>query len=403
MARERSVTTATEDSELRSLDAVLRTLRPVLRWRYAVLVVVAVAFSLLHLRGTGDDWSYFRHGSQALLGHHSQLTPLPGGLHFYANYPAYQIGPLSLLVAAPLTLVGGGRLLAVLLMTAAAPLLILLLERAARTVQPPATKRDADLRALTVLFGGLAAVASWSSLSTIYAHLDDALTLAACTGAVAAVAARRPAWAGAALGAAVAAKPWGIVALPLAFQFSGRDRRTCLGVAAAIGAAAWLPFLLADSGTLGAIRPAVTVAPDSVMHLFGVPTADGPAWTRAVQLGLALVVGVLAVRRKKWPAVLLVAIAVRVALDPQVFLYYAAGLVLAALAWDLLRTRAPLPVWTLLTFVFLNDAYAVVPDPRVRAALRLAITAGLVAVVLLAPAARRGAVLAENPLPPVST
>jgi hypothetical protein len=66
-----------------------------------------------------------------------------------------------------------------------------------------------------------------------------------------------------------------------------------------------------------------------------------------------------------------------------VFLYYSAGLVLVALAWDLLRSSRPLPVWTFATVVLLNDAYIAVHDPRARGLMRLVVTVGMVASVLL--------------------
>ncbi len=82
---------------------------------------------------------------------------------------------------------------------------------------------------------------------------------------------------------------------------------------------------------------------------------------------------------------LLVGITARLALDPQVFLYYTAGLVLAALAWDLLRSRRPLPLWTLFAFVLLNDSYVLIDDSTVQAAIRLVLSVVLVVLVLFGP------------------
>jgi hypothetical protein len=104
-----------------------------------------------------------------------------------------------------------------------------------------------------------------------------------------------------------------------------------------------------------------------------------------VQLGGALLAGSVAVWRRRWAAVPLVGIAMRVALDPQVFVYYTAGLVLAALAWDLLRSRRAVPWWTLFSFVLLNDAYIVVSSADVRAALRLVLTLGMIVAILAIP------------------
>jgi len=135
--------------------------------------------------------------------------------------------------------------------------------------------------------------------------------------------------------------------------------------------------------TLDAIRPAVLTSPASVLALFGVPIGDAPAWVRPVQLGAALALGALAVLRGRWAAVLLVGIAMRVALDPQVFLYYSAGLLLAALAWDLLQSPHPLPVWTLAGFVALDVVYVEVGSDTTRAVFRLTLTVAAVGIALL--------------------
>jgi hypothetical protein len=354
---------AMEDTQGRQL---LPTLRPLLRWRYPLLTLAAFAFSFQHLRGTGRDWNYFVVGSELLFGNHPPGLVAPGGLHLYANYPNYQIGPLAFLVATPFRILGGGdgRVAAVLAMTAAAPLLVFVLEKTALAVWAPSDDRTQTMIGLTALLGGLVVVQAWAPLSTIYAHLDDVLVLTAASLTLWGVAHCRPALVGSAIGLGIAAKPWGVVALPLAFALAGQARRTALLFATAIATAAWLPFVLADPATLGAIRPAVETSPASVLHLFGVP--DGvfaPQWVRPVQLGAALIAEGLALARGRWGAVLIVGIAVRIGLDPQVFLYYSAGLVLAALARDLLRSPNPLPLRTLAPFVLLHNAYVVLPTP----------------------------------------
>lgn len=364
---------------------VLRRLSPLLKWRYLVLVAAAFAFSLQHLRGTGEDWHFFQEGSELLFGVHHGYSPLPGGLHMYANYPDLQIGPLSFLLATPFRLLGAhdGRVVAALVMTAVAPGLVFILERTGRAVWTERDERSDTLLSLTVFLGGILVVQAWSPLATIYAHLDDVLVLSAGVVAVWAVARRRPEIVGVAIGLGIAAKPWGVVALPLVFALSGRGRWRALLMASGISAVVWLPFVLADAQTLSAIKPAVLTDPASVLHLFGVPLAFGPDWVRPVQLGAALLVGCLAVWRGRWGAVLLVGIAVRVGLDPGVFLYYAAGLVLAAFVWDVLRSPSPLPVWTLAVFLLLNDAYLLAEDPDARAIMRLAVVVAVVATATL--------------------
>ena len=370
---------AAESSDL------LRRGAPLLRWRYPILVVAAYAFCLQHLRGTGDDWHFFVLGSELLFGRHHRYSPLPGGLHLYANYPDLQIGPLSFVLATPFRLLGrtDGRTAVALFGTAVAPVIVFTLERAAAAVWREA---DRDLVTLTAFLGGLVVVQAWSPLATIYAHLDDVLVLGALSVAVWAVALRRPWLVGAALGTGMALKPWGIVAVALVLALPRRDWWRATAVAGAVTAAAWLPFVIGDRATLSALRPAVQTAPASVLALFGVPVGDAPAWVRPVQFGAAIALGTLAVARGRWGAVLLVGIAVRVALDPQVFLYYSAGLLVAALAWDLLRSPRPLPVWSLAGFVTLDVAYVAGASDHARAILRLVVTLAAVAGAIVAPA-----------------
>jgi hypothetical protein len=182
---------------------------------------------------------------------------------------------------------------------------------------------------------------------------------------------------------AIAAKPWGVVAVPLVLALDGAWRWKALAIAAGIGAVAWLPFVLADPGTLDTVKPAVITDEASVLHLFGLSLTEPPSWVRPVQLGAAIALGATAALRGRWAAVLLVGIAMRLALDPRAFLYYSVGLAMAALAWDLLRSRHPLPVYTLVTFLLLNNAYLLVDDPGIRAALRLAITVTVVATAIV--------------------
>jgi hypothetical protein len=362
-------------------------LAPVLRWRYAFVALAAFLSCWQHIKGTGRDWFYFVNGSELLFGQHHLYSARPGGLHLYANYPDIQIGPLSLLVATPLRMLGpgDGRVASSFLMSAFVVFLVFVLERTARRVWGASPTTPIDLRTLSVLLGGIMVAQAWAPLSTIYAHLDDVLALGACVGALWAVASKRPIWLGVFIGVAATAKPWGILALPLAFALDGRARWRALAIGVGLTALAWLPFVIADSGTLSAATPQDMVSPASVIRLLGVTSVDGPTWTRPVQLVAILLVGLVAVRRGRWGAVLLVGVAARLLFDPQVFLYYSAGLVLAALAWDLLRARRQLPVWTVFCFVLLNDAHILVESDTSRAVLRLLLLVAVLAVVLFAP------------------
>ena len=59
-----------------------------------------------------------------------------------------------------------------------------------------------------------------------------------------------------------------------------------------------------------------------------------------------MALGALAIRRGRWPAVVLLAVVARIALDPGTNKYYAAGVAVGALIWDLLGSASVWPWWT---------------------------------------------------------
>jgi hypothetical protein len=285
---------------------------------------------------SGISWHFFADGSAALL--HDT------GLHTYAAYPTLQIGPLALALAGALTTLFPTSALgaAQVVMTAGLPVALAFLARAV-----PAPARHAR-----VLLGGLVAAPAWTVLSVRWAHLDDALALVLLAVLVWAVATRpgHPVAGGVALAAACAAKPWAVVGFALLLVLP-TGRRRALGYAVALTAAAWGPFLVADSSTLAALRPDVGVSDSSVMWLLGYRGDSLPSWDRTVQLVGAPLLAVVAIWRRSWPGALLAGIALRLALDPQDIAYYAAGAVLVALVADLFGHRALVPWLTLSTAV----------------------------------------------------
>ena len=70
--------------------------------------------------------------------------------------------------------------------------------------------------------------------------------------AVRAVATAQPILAGLCVGLAAGAKPWALVFLPILLVLPGRARWHAATWAVAAVCAAWLPFVLADPGTLTA-------------------------------------------------------------------------------------------------------------------------------------------------------
>ncbi|HXY17789.1 MAG TPA: hypothetical protein VEH79_06455 [Gaiellaceae bacterium] len=351
------------------------------RWRYGILWATALVEFPRHWTVRVGDWRYFVQGSNLLAGRTAPGAP-SGGLHLFANYHSMHMGPLTLAAVWPLRAIAGDGLVpALVLMAALGPAVVIALERAALAIGRDAV--SAELVQLTALGGGVLLLRSWGLAAGPIAHLDDVLTMAFCALAVWAVATRRPLLSGVAIGLAVAAKPWGIALLPILLAFDRRGRVRGAVSAGLLSAAAWLPFVFGDPGTVKA--GAFDVANDaaSALRALGVETAGTPGWLRPTQVLLGLLVGVAACAVGRWPGVLLGALAVRLGLDPATFVYYTPALVLGALTWDLLGTRRPLPVWTLTTVAGLQVAPDVVVDPHRQGMLRLATCAALVAAIFV--------------------
>ncbi len=365
-----------------------RLFRVLVRARWAVLLVwAAVLFPRDWTIGAGD-WHYFVTGSDALA-----ASGPDGGLSVFAQHPELHMGPLSLVAAWVLRLGGGdGLTAAVILMWALGPVILVLLERTAVAVRGLERAGDDLLLGLTTLFGGVLFLGTWMEAAGPVAHLDDVLAMAFVALAVRAISCERPFAAGAAVGLAVAAKPWGVLLLPLCLALPWWRARLQAGVAAlAVMLLAWLPFVVADRGTIAAGSYNQLNDLASGLRAVGIDTLATPTWVRPTQVLVALVLGLIAIRRGRWPAVVAVALAARIALDPAVFPYYTPTLVLGALVWDLVAARRPFPLWTLVTYVALTVApVAALPD-AVLGQIRFAAALGLVLGALLLPSGCRAA------------
>jgi hypothetical protein len=125
-------------------------------------------------------------------------------------------------------------------------------------------------------------------------------------------------------------------------------------VAAGVGVLAmWMPFVLADSGTLRAFKPTIPVSSDSGLYGLGYRGKYVPQWGRTAQLLAAPVLALFAVLRHRWPGLFLAAFAIRLALDPQDLPYYIGTAALAAVIFDLLATRWTIPWMTIVAVVVL--------------------------------------------------
>lgn len=361
----------------------------VLRWRYAVLAVWSAGWAALLAaqwdpRAFGfNDWTVFRLAGRLLIGRDG-YDPGPGGaLHMYANLPKLQIGPPAVVASLPFDLLPAvpGAYAAVAAMTALGLLVVLAGERLGRVLVP-----GRDTAALT-LVGGLLVLPAWTVLSALSMHLDDLLVLLLLAGAMLATAHPRPVVVAVLLGIAIAAKPWALVLLPVVWGLPRVHRAAAVLGALVVAALCWSPFLIAAPDTvsaLGGVR--LPVAADSALRLIGVAAGDdAPGGLRAVQLVLAVGAGVWVARRGRWYAVPLAAIAVRVALDPQTYAYYAAALVVAAFLCDAARRVPPFLTAGALAVAFvpmlLADAV-----PSIAAGLRIA---GCVLLIVAAAAPDR--------------
>lgn len=334
----------------------------------AVLAALVVA-----ARGpVRSDWRYLGQGSLIMFGGGSH-----GGLHTYAAFTQLQIGPLSFAVVRGLIAMTAAHaaLLTSALVIGLLPAILAMSERAVACAGRPVGRR-------LVLTAGLLAAPVWAELALRH-HLDDALVVAAIAATAWMVASDRSAAAAALAIAGCAAKPWAVIALPMLLALS--RRRVLAFVTAAAGAGlVYLPFVVADTGTLHAGRPNVLVSGSSLLRLAGFPVGVIPsAGVRVAQLVVAVVLGVWLARRSRlgWLAVPIAGIATRLLLDPGAFPYYAAGLAGAALLLDMWTgRRVPVVTATALGVWFASYAPSMVLVAVVRTVLLVAVLAFALAV-----------------------
>jgi hypothetical protein len=356
-------------------------------WRglvpWAGVAAWTALWAWLQSNPSGLSWHFFASGSHLLFD--------GAGLNLYAEHPELQIGPLAFLVATPLTYLGdAAQPVALILMTAAGPLCL-------AWIAPLVLGRQRHLR---VFLAAIVLVPAWTVLSVRFGHLDDVIALVLAVGALRAVAANRAALAGLALGAAVAAKPWALGFIPVLLVLD-KQRLVAAGTALAGVIAAWAPFMIANPATAAALRPPVGVAPSSGLHALGYRGDLIPAWDRVGQFVLAPVAALVPVLRGRWPGVFLVAVAVRLAMDPKDNPYYIGGAALAAVIFDLLATRSTIPWATLVTVLLLWQPWAIdyahrlttstglslwwFQNPGIIGVVHLGWSVAMIALVLVAP------------------
>jgi hypothetical protein len=347
-------------------------------WVWQLLGIWTAVWAAAHVTAYGYSWHYFAEGSGLLFGGGSG-----GGLDLYATHPQLQIGPVTLAAAAPIAALGprAGRIAAVLVMTAAGPLLLNAIWKLL-----PARARSSPW---PLLGAGLIFLPVWTELGTHYGHLDDVLALVFGVAAMHAVARRRPVLAALLLAAATDAKPWaaGFAAMLLALPRPTWRRSLPVFIGGVVFA--WLPFAAADPHTLAVTGFTIPNSGASALRALGVSAARTPSWDRPAQLALGALLAALAVRRGRWPATILLVTGARIVLDPSVYPYYTSGLLVGAVAYDLLAARHRWPWTTLAGAVTLYVAhcagYLHILSPHALGVLRAIFTIGMALVVLAWP------------------
>jgi hypothetical protein len=393
-------------------------------WLYLTLGCWSIIWFVILAHRGGIDWKFFTTGTSLLFGGHPAVIygitggsdaagpaglpgpPPAGGLHIFANYPALQMGPLAYLVTGVLRHLSpdNGVAAAEVFLQACGLLIVYLIERIAIGTRP-ALRSDPAFTA-TLLGGGAVFMVAWSELAASFAHLDDGLALLLAVVAVHLARSGHPLLTGLCVGLAVDAKPWALVFLPVllipGIRRSGQSdhdpdhdpehdpdlRAVVIATLAALVtlAVAWLPFFIADPGTLHATKYLIRNEPMSALRALGVDENYTPSWDRPAQVLLGCALGALAVWRRRWPAVLLLAGGARILLDPAAHSYYTPDVMTGALLWDLLGARRPVPLWSMISFAALNLAPLVISDAAARGAIRLGLILAFTATALLMPA-----------------
>jgi hypothetical protein len=265
------------------------------------------------------------------------------------------MGPLSLMVRAPLAaLVGSNSLWAYRIGALACLLAVVAL---GGILQRRSTPRIAAVAATLLILNPV-------SLDALrLGHPEERLCSALCVMALL-FAGRRPVVAGILLGSALATKQWALIAIAPVLLAAPRERRVSLAlVAGGFAALVMLPLLIADPHAfISALnRPAFGLGEMRSGNIWGfiaiqhpVPLGDGqetfsylvPTWLQhlAHPLVAALTIGLglaaLRSRRAIDPlALLALLMLVRCVLDPWDHAYYHAPFLAALIAWEVVEAR----------------------------------------------------------------
>jgi hypothetical protein len=329
------------------------------------------------------SWHFFADAAHLLFS--PPATGPAGGLDLFSTHPQFQFGPLTVLVAAPFAYLPSAIGIYLVMITQSllgVAAVVAIADAAGRHLHGPA--RAAFRRGL--LFGAIPLVLVWSDIATRTAHLDDAIALTATAWATSAVSRDRPWIATLALAIAASAKPWAIVFAPLALVAPGSRKQMRLVAIASIVGATWLPFALDEPSTIRAAGSfKIANAASSALRVLGATNPLTPAWVRPTQVIGGLLIATVLVQRGRWTGVAMAGLAFRLMLDPAVHHYYAAGLTLAVLVWELHLRPSRLPVATVITAIVLEMTPSAIQPAALGGLLRLALTGILLVAAFAAP------------------
>ncbi|GAA4064044.1 hypothetical protein [Streptomyces shaanxiensis] len=161
-------------------------------------------------------------------------------------------------------------------------------------------------------------------------------------------------------------KPTALAFLPLLLALPRkqwlRAGLWCAGLVALV----WLPFLLHAPQSFAAAEFTIPNQPASALRWLGVDDPRTPPWDRPAQAAVGLALGCVAVRRGRWPAVVLLGANARIALDPSVYTYW-------------------VPWWSWIALITLYGTVFVVPHDPTRGLIRLGFVGVSTAYVLFWP------------------
>ncbi|MFJ8474985.1 hypothetical protein [Kitasatospora sp. NPDC094011] len=352
-----------------------------LRRHHVLLTAWTVLWFFLVEPSGGFSWHYLRQGEQLLFSHQSD-----GGLSLYAHHPELQIGPVSL-AAARLTAPFPPHIGQLIAEAVSAGLGLVMLVLVGRTAALYYLGTGTNHRRLQqrLLIAGLAFIPMWVEVSVRFAHLDDVLALFFTTLAAHALARGKPVQVAIFLALAVDSKPWALAFAPLILALPRPAwLRTVLWFCFLV-AIAWLPFYLGNLDTMAAAKFTIPNQPASALRWFGVTDPSTPWWDRPTQFALGIGLGCIAVWRGRWPAVVLLGADARILLDPSVYTYYTASILLGTLLWDAVGQKRLVPWWSWIALGALYGGTLLLPSDAARGFVRLAFVVVSAAYVLLWP------------------